>query len=174
MPPPTPIPGEQLTCPGGASPPPPGLPLMSLWGPGGVTPVPFPSGGPDRLPASSLFLILERSLQWSTGPPGFGYRDCATRRETYVRMTPLPLRPHSVPSYPPRLGTTCCHSAPHSKTWSQFPPMLHHTSRCLTLGAHPLRYSPTNPLEPGGPVRKPRLPATYENWASSVVHLSRT
>ena len=90
MPPPTPIPGEQLTCPGGASPPPPGLPLMSLWGPGGVTPVPFPSGGPDRLPASSLFLILERSLQWSTGPPGFGYRDCATRRETHVRLTPLP------------------------------------------------------------------------------------
>ena len=48
MPPPTPIPGEQPTCPGGAPPPPPSLPLMNLWGPGGVTPVYYPSGGPER------------------------------------------------------------------------------------------------------------------------------
>ena len=89
-PPPRLIPGEQPTCPGGALPPPPSLPLMSLWGPGGVTPVPFPSGGPDRVPASSLFLILERGLQWFTGPPGIGYRVCATRREMYVRLTLLP------------------------------------------------------------------------------------
>ena len=83
-----------------------------------------------------------------------------------------PLGLHSVPSYPPRLGTTWCHSAPHSETWSQS--MLHHTFRCLTLGAHPFRYSPTNPLEPGGPGRKPRLPTTYKNWASSMARLSQT
>ena len=109
--PPTPDTGEQPTCPGGAPPLPPGLTLMSLWGPGGVTPVYYPSGGPDRC-QHPLFL-LERGLHGSSGPPGFGYRVCATRSETYLRMSPLPWSPLSVPSYPPRRGGGPVHPPSH-------------------------------------------------------------
>ena len=50
---------------------------------------PFPKWGTRSLCQHPLSL-LERGLQWFTGPPGIGYRDCATRRETYVCLTPLP------------------------------------------------------------------------------------
>ena len=101
MPPPRLIPGIQPTCPGGAPPLQPGLPLKSLWGPDGVTPVPFPSGGPV---ASFPLSFLERVLQWFSGPPGSWYRVCATGVKAYVRLSPLPWSPLSVPSYPPRRG----------------------------------------------------------------------
>ena len=87
-------------------------PSHELWGPDGVTPVYYPSGGPNRC-QHPLFL-LERGLQWFSGLPGFGYRVCATRSETYVRLSPLPWSPLSVPSYPPRCGGGPVHPpSPH-------------------------------------------------------------
>ena len=100
------IPGDTATCPGGALPPPPSLPLTA-WRSGRGHARPFPKWG------TSCQLILSPSsnegLQWFSGPPGFGYRVCATRSETYVRLSPLPWSPLSVPSYPPRCGGGLVH-----------------------------------------------------------------
>ena len=106
-PPPTPDTGGTATCPGGALLPPPSLPLMSLWGPGGVTPVPFPSGGP----VASFSSLLPRTRVYSGSPGRLGSGTASALRgvKAYVRLSPLPWSPLSVPSYPPRCGGGLVH-----------------------------------------------------------------
>ena len=87
------------------------LPLMSLWGPGGVTPVPFPSGGPDRV-ASILSSSSNGVYSGFLGRLGSGTASALRGVKAYVRLSPLPWSPLSVPSYPPRCGGGPVHPPP--------------------------------------------------------------
>ena len=53
---------------------------------------PFPKWGTRSRCQHPLFL-LERGLQWFSGPPGFGYRVCATRSESVCTPVAPPLEP---------------------------------------------------------------------------------
>ena len=76
---------------------------MSLWGPGGVTPVYYPSGGPDRF-ASILSSSSNGVYSGFLGRLGSGTASALRGVKAYVRLSPLPWSPLSVPSYPPRRG----------------------------------------------------------------------
>ena len=109
MPPPTPIPGEQPTCPGGAPPPLPSLPLKRLWGPGGVTPVLLPSGDQTACQHPLSFSSSDGVSSGSQGRLGWGTASVLRGVKAYVRLSPLPWSPLSVPSYPPRCGGGLVH-----------------------------------------------------------------
>ena len=53
---------------------------------------PFPKWG-TRSRCQHLLFLLERGLQWFSGPPGFGYRVCATRSERVCTPVAPPLEP---------------------------------------------------------------------------------
>ena len=121
--------GGTATCPGGALPLPPSLPLTSLWGPDGVTPVPFPSGGP----VASFSSLLPRTRVYSGSPGRLGSGTASALRgvKAYVRLSPLPWSPLSVPSYPPRCGGGLVHPPSPTTTSAHHCRGMHCT--CCTM-----------------------------------------
>ena len=115
------IPGDTATCPGGALPPPPSLPLTA-WRSGRGHARPFPKWGTS----CQLFLSPSSNGVFSGSPGRLGSGTASALRgvKAYVRLSPLPWSPLSVPSYPPRCGGGPVH--PPSPTAHLRPPLPWH------------------------------------------------
>ena len=105
--------------------------LSRLGGPDGVTPVPFPSvcGGP----VASLSSLLPRTRVYSGshGRLGSGTASALRGVKAYVRLSPLPWSPLSVPSYPPRCGGGLVHPPSPTTTSAHHCRGMHCT--CCTM-----------------------------------------